>query len=655
MNYTELKNLLIKASDAYYKESKPIMSDYDFDMKLKDLEQMEKDQGFADSDSPTQKPGSDLSSNMTDKHDRPMLSLENTYTTDEVASWYNKLVDTYGNLDVIVERKLDGCSFAARFVNGVLVKALSRGDGEVGEDLTQNLRELDDLKNIDSGFTGEVRGEIIMTKETFNDLNKNNEYANPRNLTSGTLKLLDVEKFKSRPLKAYVYYLEENEDKTQEEVLEYLRSVGFTVFDYIKAKNLKDILHAISTIESTKNSEIVELDGAVMKVNNRSLWSKIGGTAKVPHWAKAYKYEPEHATTVVRKIVYQVGRTGKITPVAVLDPVTISGSTVTNATLNNKDFIETMDVRIGDSVEIRKAAEIIPEIFKVHINLRPKDSVKTVFPTTCPDCGSPLVKKKGHLVDLFCPNANCTSKIINKIFYFAHVLEIDGFGKTIINKFYEAGFLKSIPDIYKLKDHRDELVALDRMGETSVDNLLEEIEKSKNQKFYKIVAALGIPNVGEKIAKMITKKYNNLDKLNNVTSIDLAYIDGIGMEIANNIYGYFHNPYSLSVARELERLGVNMADEEVLEENDDLNGMTFCITGALSITRDRYISLIEGCGGKVVSGVTKKTSYLVTNDANSKSKKSVTAKQLNIPIISERQLLKMCSALDLLKELNDDV
>ena len=654
MTYKELKDLLIKASDAYYKDSKPIMSDYDFDMKLKELEKMEKDQGYADADSPTQKPGSDLKTNLTEKHGRPMLSLENTYTIDDVSSWYNKLVENYGNLDVIVERKLDGCSFAARYVNGVLVKALSRGDGETGEDLTQNLRELDDLKNIDSSFTGEVRGEIIMTKETFKTLNVNNEYANPRNLTSGTLKLLDVEKFKSRPLKAYVYYLEDNEDKTQEEVLEYLSKMGFSVFKYFKATNLNQILSAISDIEKTKASEIVELDGAVMKVNNRRLWNKIGGTAKVPHWAKAYKYEPEHETTIVKDIVYQVGRTGKITPVAILEPVFISGSTVTNATLNNKDFIESMDVRIGDTVDVRKAAEIIPEIFNVLKNKRPKDAVKTVFPTKCPCCGFTLHKQRGELVDIFCLNTNCSSRIINKLFYFTHTMEIDGFGKTIIEKFYDAGFLKSISDIYKLKNNRDALVNLDRMGETSVDNLLEEIEKSKSQKFYKFIAALGIPKVGEKIAKTITKKYNNIDKLKKVSSGELVYIDGIGNEIASGVDDFFRSSENINMLNQLELLGVNMSDEDVKEEKDTLDGLAFCITGALSIPREKYISLIEGCGGRVVSGVTKKTDYLVTNDANSKSKKSVTAKQLGIPVISERQLLKMCAALDLLKELGDD-
>ena len=654
MEYKELKDLLIKASDAYYKDSKPIMSDYDFDMKLKDLEQMEKEQGFADADSPTQKPGSDLKTNLTEKHGRPMLSLENTYTIDDVSSWYNKLVDNYGNLDVIVERKLDGCSFAARYVNGVLVKALSRGDGEIGEDLTQNLRELDDLKNIDPSFTGEVRGEIIMTKETFKTLNVNNEYANPRNLTSGTLKLLDVEKFKTRPLKAYVYYLEDNEEKTQEEVLEYLSQMGFSVFKYIKTTSLKEIIEAISTIEKSKTTEIVELDGAVMKVNNRKLWNKIGGTAKVPHWAKAYKYEPEHETTIVKDIVYQVGRTGKITPVAVLEPVFISGSTVTNATLNNKDFIESMDIRIGDTVDVRKAAEIIPEIFKVLKDKRPTNSVKTVFPTKCPNCGSTLKKNRGELVDYFCTDLNCSSRVLSKIFYFAHTMEIDGFGKTIIEKFYDAGFLKDVTDIYKLKNHRDELIALERMGETSVDNLLEEIEKSKTQKFYKLVAALGIPKVGEKMAKTIVKKYNNIDKLKIVTPAELMIIDGIGIEIALAIDTFFHVNTSLNIVNQLEAYGLNMSDEEAKDETDNLEGLAFCITGALSIHRDRYISLIEGCGGRVVSGVTKKTNYLVTNDANSNSKKSVTAKALGIPVISERQLLKMCSALDLLKELDDN-
>ncbi len=652
-SYKELKEELIKASDAYYKESKPIMSDYDFDMKLKTLEKIEKEQGFSDEDSPTRKPGSDLTDYKTEKHNRPMLSLENTYTLNEVADWYNKLVKEHGQLDVVVERKLDGCSFAARYVNGVLVKALSRGDGEVGEDLTQNLKELDDLKNIDKSFTGEVRGEIIMTKSVFAALNKNNEYANARNLTSGTLKLLDVEKFKTRPLKAYVYFLEDNEHLTQKEVLEYLQSIGFTTFPYIFAKNLNDINNAIATIEKNKHNEIVELDGAVMKINNRKLWSKIGGTAKVPHWAKAYKYEPEHAETIVKDIVYQVGRTGNITPVAILNPVFVSGSTVTRATLNNKDFIESMDIRVGDTVSIRKAAEIIPEIISVDKTKRPKNSTPTVWPKYCPNCNTFLVKEKAEYVDYICPNTSCPSRVINEIIYFAKTMEIDGFGATLTEKLVDAGLIKNLADIYKLKDHRDTMINMERMGETSVDNLLNEIEKSKSQKFYKLFAALGISNVGLKMAKTIIKKYNNIDKIRRVSAVDLMYIDGIGREIAYSVHNYINDKVNKTMLDDMISLGVNMSDEEKLKEKADLSGLTFVITGALSIVRERYIDLIEGCGGNVAGSVSKKTSYLVTNEPNPVSSKARKAKELNIPIISERQLIKMCDALELLKELND--
>lgn len=654
MTYKELKELLIKASDAYYKDSKPIMSDYDFDMKLKELEQMEAKQGFSDDDSPTRKPGSDLTNYKTEKHNRPMLSLENTYTMDEVANWYNKLVKDHGPLEVVIERKLDGCSFAARYVNGELVKALSRGDGEVGEDLTQNLKELSDLKNIDKSFTGEVRGEIIMTKSVFAALNKNNEYANARNLTSGTLKLLDVEKFKSRPLKAYVYFLEDNENLTQREVLDYLQAVGFSVFPYIVAKNFAEIDSAIANIEARKNSEIVELDGAVMKINNRKLWKTIGGTAKVPHWAKAFKYEPEHANTVVNDIVYQVGRTGNITPVAILEPVFVSGSTVTRATLNNKDFIESMDVRVGDTVSIRKAAEIIPEIISVDKTKRPKDSKPTEWPKYCPNCNTFLVKEKEEYVDYICPNTSCPSRQVNRVMYFAKVMEIDGFGDILTEKLVSAGLIKSLADIYRLKNHRDEIIVMERMGEASTDNLLSEIEKSKTQKFSKLIAALGIPNVGQKMAKTITKKYNSLEKIRRVSAVDLMYIDGIGKEIAYSVFRFINDKTNAEMLNDLVSLGVNMSDEVMLEEKVDLDGLNFCITGALSIVREKYIELIEGCGGNVTGSVSKKTSYLVTNEPNPISSKAKKAKELNIPIISERQLIKMCNALELLKELGDE-
>lgn len=378
MEYKTLKETVKRHSDLYYKQNAPEISDKEFDILMKQLEDMEAEQGFADPDSPTKAPGSDIAENKqlkTLKHNRLMLSLENTYNADEVTAWVKKMQSIFPNPSFVVEMKYDGCSFAARYVNGEMVHALSRGNGEVGEDLTQNLKLIPSLNNISKNFTGEVRGEIVMYHDVFKKLNEENDrkYKNPRNLTSGTLKLLDPEEFKTRPLNSFVYWLEEteeNKDWRHSICLDKLIHSGFNVGYFSICNTLEDVLTTISDIEKLKRFLNYDIDGAVIKVDQRSMWKTIGETGKFPHYAKAYKYEPESAITTVRKITFEIGRTGKITPLCWFTPISLSGSEVQKATLNNKSYMENLDIRVGDQISVCKAAEIIPFIQTVHKDKR---------------------------------------------------------------------------------------------------------------------------------------------------------------------------------------------------------------------------------------------------------------------------------------------
>lgn len=658
-DYKSLKELLIKASNEYYKNNNSIMSDYEFDQKLKELELMEKEQGWTDEDSPTIKIGSDLfnKDDGSNKHGRPMLSLENTYNFDEVEKWYSDMQKTTGqtNPEVIVNPKWDGGSGALRFNREGLYKSLTRGNGEVGEDITQNIKYCADnvwSRNISYGnpFIGEVRGEIIMTKSGFDILNKDGKYQNARNLLSGSLKLLDIYEFipRSEHIKFYAYWLEDSENSKYSEDLALMKLYNFNVGDYYICKSLEDIKDAINKIE--KSNFDVAIDGAVMKLNDKSFWDKIGSTSKYPRWAKAYKYKQESVNTKVKNIEFWVGRTGKITPVVWFDPIFLDGSTIQKATLNNNDFYSKMNIAINDIVEVQKAAAIIPQI--INVVERPSDRLKIQFPKKCPVCGSVLVKHNEEHADWYCDNQTCKARIVDQIINYTRSLEIDGFAEKIVERLHEKNLLNTISDLYRLKDHKKEISELDRLSMNMADKLCENIENSKKNDFWKFLAGLGIPNVGPKTAKVLTKTFKDIKVLESLTLTELTDLDDIGDIVANSIIKYFKENKKL--IQELESFGVNMSEIEVGEKPSiDLTGKTFCITGSLSLTRDKYINLIEACGGKVVGSVSKKLSYLITNDKTTGTTKNQKAREFGIPILNERELLEMCDALSLLKELGD--
>lgn len=640
--YKKLKEELKQANDAYYKQSSPIMSDYEFDMKLAQLVDIEKRQGFADLDSPTQKPGSDLSSSISsNKHNRPMLSLENTYNESDVKDWYDKRSKETNETSptVVVEMKYDGGSAAIRFLNGKIVKALTRGDGEIGEDITNNVSLMSEFNTVSSSFTGEVRGELIITRDGFAKLNDDNKYQNARNLLSGTMKLLNPKEFKKREkyIRFYAYWNESDPYKNHLDNISCLKKNGFRIPEMTLCSSYDDVMHAIKKIETLKPSLDIDIDGAVMKLNETKYWNKIGSTAKFPRWAKAYKYKQETAETTIRKITFEVGRSGKITPLAWFDPVFIDGSTIQKATLNNADFYNTMDIGIGDTVRVQKAAAIIPQIIEVK---HTKNRKVVPFPNVCPCCGSELDKHDEAEADWYCENIDCPARVVNTIVNYTHTLEIDGFAEVLVSRRHDAGYLKSIKDLYNLKEHRGELARLDRRSFNIVDKLISNVEKGKSADFWKCLAGLGIPNIGAKTAKTLVKHFKNIDNLMNATEIKLMEVSDIAEITAHSIYSWFHTPRNIEIINFLKNIGQNM---EIFSEdnNNSLAGKSFCITGALSIPREKYEELIEAHGGKLVSGVTKKTTYLVTNDPTTQTKKNITAKQLGIPIIDEKTLKQM--------------
>ena len=645
-NYNKKVDELKHFSDLYYKNDISAITDQEFDKLLKEIEEIEiENPSWVRADSPTQRVGSNLTGKQTLKHSRPMLSLENTYNEIEVNEWYNKLPDDV--FGIVVEAKYDGVSFAARYRDGKLVLGLTRGDGEYGEDITENLKLIPDLNtNISPDFSGEVRGEIIMERSEFERLNKDGKYANPRNLASGTLKLLDQEEFKKRRLTAYVYWLEGNLESSQSSDLEKIAELGFRKPLYYLTFSYDQIVEALNSIsKARKSGELnVDLDGAVLKVDNKNLWESIGGTSKFPHWAKAYKYDTETEITTVKDVEFWVGHSGKITPVAILEPVVLGGSTIQKATLNNKGYMEELGLMIGDEVNIKKAAEIIPFINFVLTERREGKNLTPVkFPSECPSCGSILEKYNDEHADFYCMNEDCKYRVIGKIVKYTNTMEIDGFAEIIVERLYNAGILKSIEDLYRLKDHRDELLKVDRMGEKTVTKLLSNIEASKSQTLEKFITAISIRNVGAGTSKRLLKKYSSLDEIRSATKEDLMGIEDIGEIVAQSLVSFF-----IEKSEFLDTMigfGINTKQEKQAEiiSTSAIRGKTFCITGALTRLRKDVEIAIEAQGGKVSSSVSRKTDYLVTNDGVTLTSKLKAAKNNGIPIINEEELYALLS------------
>ena len=662
----ELKRLrkeLEEANYKYYVLNQPTISDREFDEKmhrLQDLEAMFPD--MYDPKSPTQHVGSDLGKKGFEqvKHKYPMLSLANSYSREEIEDWVRKLPS---GVEIVCELKYDGLSISLWYEHGVLVRALTRGDGQQGDDVIANIKTIQSIpwkiERDDVPEFFELRGEVLLPWTRFEALNKEREeqeealFANPRNAASGTLKLQDPKEVARRGLEAYLYYMlgENLPGKTHFERLETAKSWGFHISDAIKVcHSVDEVMNYIAYWDTERKNLPVATDGIVLKVNDLAQQEELGYTAKTPRWAIAYKFPAEKQLTLLKEITYQVGRTGVVTPVANLEPVQLSGTMVQRATLHNEDFIKSLDIRPGDKVWVEKGGEIIPKITgKENQNNQNNPNTQInqntqFFPTHCPECGTELVRIPGEAA-WRCPNeAGCPPQIKGKIEHFVSrkAMNIDGLGEETIDLLYQKGLLHNIADIYDLK--AQDIAAQERLGEKSAQNMLAGIEASKQVPWSRVLFALGIRMVGETTAKKIAKRYTSIDTLQWATAEQLCAIEDVGPQIAENIVKYFEDIRNLEILSRLRQAGLQMEageSPETVSLSDKLQGQTIVISGTFAQhSRDEYKAMIEANGGKNSGSVSKKTSFILAGD-NMGPEKRKKAEELGIPLKTEEEFLAM--------------
>lgn len=645
----------------YYVLAMPTIADYEFDKKLEALAALEKAHPeFADPNSPTQRVGGDLTKNfITVKHKWPMLSLGNTYNEQDLRDFDDRIRKALGsNFEYVCELKFDGLSISLTYEHDLLVRAVTRGDGTQGDDVTTNVKTIRNiphkLKHQNHPEIFEIRGEIFMHRAAFERLNKEREelgemtYANPRNFAAGTIKMQDSAEVAKRPLDAVFYSL--NTDRTlfqtHLESLNAVKSWGFHVSEHSKlASNMDEVLEFIQHWENERFKIGYEIDGIVIKVNNYGQQQELGFTAKSPRWAISYKYKAQEVETLLHKVTYQVGRTGAVTPVANLKPVQLAGTTVKRATLHNANEIERLDLHEGDTVFVEKGGEIIPKIINVNLEKRHPDAQKIIYPTTCPECGSTLIRNEGE-VAFYCPNdEGCPPQIVGKMQHFIgrKAMNIDGVGDETVENFYRQGLVRHISDLYTLKDREAALKNLDRFGEKSIVNMLNGIEQSKNMPFEKVLFGLGIRYVGETVARKLAFAIKTIDRLMNATVEELTAIDEIGQRIAESIVEYFHKPEHIRQISLLRSYGLQFEAQEstIKLQSDKFTGKTFVISGVFEgVSRDELKELIEANGGKMLSSISAKLNYLVAGD-NMGPSKLEKAQKLKIPMISHQELLEM--------------
>ena len=648
----------------YYSKNESLISDVEYDKLLKNLEKLEKENPqFANELSPSVNVGSSLKDTKFEKvtHKSPMLSLSNSYNIGDIEDFMKRaekiiLQERSGKtkIDYVLEVKLDGLSISVTYEKGKLVKAVTRGDGIIGEDVTENVMQIKSVpKFLKENIDIEVRGEIVLPISKFHELNKKRMeegeeiFANPRNAASGTLRQIDAEIVKERGLDCYFYFIVDSEKyniSTHKEALEYIEKLG------LKTTGIGEVVESAEELEKriefwgTEREKLdYETDGMVIKVNSLELWNILGSTTKSPRWAIAYKFPAKQVSTKLLDITWQVGRTGKVTPVAELEEVEVSGSRVKRASLHNFDEIERKDIRIGDRVIIEKAAEIIPQVVKSIKEVRTGEEKIVVPPVNCPICNSVLEKEEG-LVDLKCVNKHCMGKVQGKIEYFVSRdgMNIIGLGERIIERFLELGFIKDITDIYNLKNFRQDITGLEKMGEKSVENLLNSIEESKKRDYSKTLYALGMPYVGKFLGNLLAEKSKNIETLMEMTEEELLMIDGVGEKVAKSVYSFMRDPVNIEIIEKLKNAGVNFT---LLKENkvekDVFQGKNFLVTGKLEkFTRKEIQEEIEKFGGKNLSAVSKNLDYLIVGkDAGSKLKK---AQDIGtIKILSEEEFFEL--------------
>ena len=656
--YLELVKTILHHNDLYYNHDNPEITDYEYDQLMIHLKAMEKEHpDWITKDSPTQHVGGTAkrTAGVLVHHNVPMLSLQDVFSKEEVVDFVEQMKEQLDDPEFVVEYKIDGLSMTLRYTNGKLVLAETRGDGiEFGEDVTVNAKVISDVKQhlSDAPEYLEIRGEVYMKNEDFDRVNERQEllgkkiFANPRNCAAGTLRQIDSSITKERKLSMFIFNLQQSTGRTFQthtECYEYLKAQGIPIIeDYKVCKTADEVWDAITAIGENRGNLGYDIDGAVIKINRYSDRELLGNTSKVPKWAIAYKYPPEEKETKLLDIELSVGRTGRITPTAVFEPVRLCGTSVSRATLHNQDFIDDLDVGIGDTIVVYKSGEIIPKVKEVRKEKRPEGWKHFAIPDVCPVCGAKAEREK-DTADIKCTSPNCPAQLERHIINFVgrDAMDIKGFGTVYIEELVHLGYIKDIADIFELKDHREELIEQGIIGkEKNTDKLLDTIEKAKENDAYMLLTGFGIPNVGKAAAKTIMKRFSSILDLEDADRDALMEVDDVGEVSADCIFRFFHDEKNKDMIARLKSFGVNMEAEETETIFSPISGKTVVITGTLpTLGRKEAAELVEKYGGKVSGSVSKKTDFVLAGEnAGSKLTK---ATELGIAVISEANLYEM--------------
>ena len=647
---------LLKYYTQKYFDDEQVVSDYEYDMLMRELKGIEaKYPKLIREDSPTQRVGASIKKGFAKvTHEVPLQSLQDVFTYEEIKDFDERMKkiaeENNTELEYVVETKIDGLSAALEYKNGTFVRGATRGNGTVGEDVTENLKTIKSIpKKLNEDIDITVRGEVFIGKAEFEKLNENRlmdeeeQFANARNAAAGSLRQLDSKITAKRPLDIYIFNVQKSDTKefrTHSESLDYLENIGFNVNPIrILCKNLDEVIKAIEKIGSRREKISFGIDGAVIKVNNLKLREIIGTTYKTPKWAIAYKYPPEKKETKLKEIAFQVGRTGAITPIAILEPVVVAGSKISKTTLHNEDFVKERDIKVGDTVIIQKAGDVIPEVIGVNKEKRTGEEKEFEMPKTCPVCGAQAVREEGEAI-WHCIGIECPAKLSRGIIHFVSkdAMDITGLGEAIVEELISRELIQNIADIYKLKF--EDIASLKKNGKKFAQNLIDAIETSKTRELYRLIAALGIKHVGVKLAKSLAKWYKTMDNLMTASIESLATKPDVGLITAQSIYDFFKEEQTIDLINKLKTYNVNMEYNEEQSEDNRFEGKTFVLTGTLeNFTRDEASEIIERFGGKTSGTVSKKTSYVLAGEeAGSKLTK---AREIGVTVITENEFQEM--------------
>lgn len=645
----ELNKLTTYYAQKYYDDDAPEISDFEYDMLMNELKALEKEfPDFVSKDSQTQKIGGTVKEGFEKvQHSVPLQSLQDVFSYEDVQEFCAKIEKNYNKVSYVVETKIDGLSVALEYKNGIFIRGATRGNGVIGEDVTENLKTIKHIpKKLKEPIDIIVRGEVFIGKEDFDKLNdkldENEKFANARNLAAGSLRQLDSKIAASRPLDIFIFNVQKCDSikfTSHYESLVYLKKIGFNINPVlILCDSILKVKNAIKRIGERRINLDFGIDGAVIKVDNLELREMIGTTFKTPKWAIAYKYPPEQKETILKDIVCQVGRTGAITPMAILEPVIVAGSKISKTTLHNEDFVKEKGLKIGDKVIIQKAGDVIPEVVRAVEEERTGKEIEFIMPTVCPVCGGQVIRVPGQSVNK-CIGIECPARNLRNIEHFAsrEAMNIEGLGEKVIEQLYQKKLIHNIADIYTLKI--EDIASLKKNGKKFAENLIDSINRSKKNNLDRLITALGIEQVGTKSAKILAKKFQTMDKLAKANFGTLTFVEEIGEITANSIREFFLQEQTQDLLRKLKAAGVNMKQKEEIVDTRFL-GKTFVLTGTLEkYTREEASKIIENFGGKTLSSVSKKTSYVLAGeDAGSKLTK---AQNLGVPVITEVQFEEM--------------